>query len=80
LLMPLALHSERLAASPEGKFDILMIQLFLARAEYGLGNVQGAGALIATARQTAKPILSLPEARMVIARFDRELRLGVVPQ
>jgi Peptidase family M50 len=72
LLLPLALDVEQHAALAEGKFDALMIQLFLARAEYALGNVERASATAAAAQRTAKTILSSPAVRMVMARFDRE--------
>jgi hypothetical protein len=72
LLLSLALEVGQQAALAEGQFDVLMIQLFLARAEYALGNVEGAHVMAATARRTAKPILSSPAVRLVMARFDRE--------
>jgi Peptidase family M50 len=72
LLLPLALHVEQHAALAEGKFDAFMIQLSLARAEYALGNVERASVMAAAAQRTAKPILSSPDVRMVMARFDRE--------
>ena len=72
LLLSLALEVEQHAASAEGKFEALMIELFLARAEYALGNVECAHAMAAAAQRTAKPILSSPAVRLVMARFDRE--------
>ena len=72
LLLPLALEFEQHAASSDGQFDALMIELFLARAEFALGNVEAASAMAAAAQRTAKPILSSPSVRMVMARFDRE--------
>ena len=72
LLLPLALEVEQHAASSDGQFDALMIELFLARAEFALGNVEAASAMAAAAQRTAKPILSSPSVRMVMARFDRE--------
>ena len=70
LLLPLAL--EQRAASADGQFDALMIKLFLARSEYALGNVGRASIMAATAQQIAKPILSSPQVRLVMTRFDRE--------
>src|SRR5262249_59625062 len=71
LLLPLAVEVEQ-QASFEGQFDFLMTQLFLARAEYALGNVERASVLAATARGIAKPIMSSHGVRLVMARFDRE--------
>jgi len=72
LLLPLLLEVEQHAASVDGKFDALMINLFLARAEYALGNLEPASVMAATARRIAQPILSSPGVRMVMARLDRE--------
>ena len=72
LLLPLALEVEQHAASADGQFDALMINLFLARSEYALGNVERANVMAATAQQIAKPILSSPAVRLVMTRFDRE--------
>jgi hypothetical protein len=80
LLLPLALQVEQHAALAEGKFDALMIQLFLARAEHALGNVERAHVMAAAALRTAKPILSSPYVHLVMARFDRERWVNEVIQ
>jgi Peptidase family M50 len=72
LLLPLALEVDQHAASADRQFDALMIELFLARSEYALGNVERASVMAVTAQQIAKPILSSPAVRLVMARFDRE--------
>jgi Peptidase family M50 len=72
LLLPLALEVEQDSVLAEGKFDTLMIQLFLARAEYALGNVDRAHVMAAAARRTAKPILSSTYVHLAMVRCDRE--------
>jgi len=75
LLLPLALAQDDAdASSADSKFDTLMSQLFLTRAEFALGKVENAAAMAAAALRTAEAVPQTAGVRMVMARFNHELQ------
>ena len=73
LLLPLA-QDDANANSSDSKFDALISQLFLTRAESALGNVEKAAAMAAAALRTAEVATQTADVRMVMARFSHELQ------
>jgi hypothetical protein len=63
----------------EGSFDLLMKQVYLARAEYALGNPAAAKALAEAARRTGEAHPHWPVVTILLPRLEAELarvRLG----
>ena len=73
LLLPLAQDNANANLS-DSKFDALISQLFLIRAEFALGNVEKAAAMAAAALRTAEVATQTADVRMVMARFSHELQ------
>jgi peptidase M50-like protein len=62
-----------LVAAIEGSFDLLMTQIYLARAEYALGNPAAARALAEAARRTGEAHPHWPVVTMLLPRLEAEL-------